>query len=178
MTVKHLSALLATSALALAATPVLGESSQSPDFNFACQNGNIPTTVAQTADGKVLGPVFHWKSEALPATADAEQLCNRVAAKLQDYSAQGYDLSSISFNSGEQAGLPAICASGETLGCDVVLFTLAPAEKPTEEADAVLSSVLDKSLQGQKRQSNDRGIMTTSYKVDFWSLFGFPKLVK
>ena len=178
MTIKHLSALLATSALAVAATPAFAESSQLPDVNFACQTGDVPTTVAQTADDSVSKPIFHWKSDVLPGSLNAEQLCNSVAAKLEDYSAKGFDLSSIKFNSGEQAGLPAICASGEARGCDLVLFTLAPAKEPFKVANDVLNDILDKSLQGEKREYRVRGIQSTSYQVDFWSLFGFPKFLK
>ncbi len=183
MTIKHLSALLASSTLVLAATtPAFAESSQAPDLRFACQTGDIPTTVAQTVDGSVSQPVFHWNSDDLSNSADAEEyaeeLCNQVAAKLQEYSAQGYNLSNIRFNGLDQGGLPAICVAGQPQECDKLLFTLTPTERPADEADRVLAAILDKSLQGGRVQSRDRGIMSTSYQVDFWSLFGFPKLLK
>ena len=149
MTIKHLSVLLATSALAVVGTPAFAESTQSPDLNFACQNGDIPTTVAQTAEGSVSIPVFHWKSEVLPSYANAQQLCNSVAAKLEDYSAQGYDLSSIDFNGVEQAGLPVICASEQPKGCDKVLFTLKPEKNSVKATERVLTAILDKSFQGE-----------------------------
>ncbi|MGF1539332.1 MAG: COP23 domain-containing protein [Pleurocapsa sp.] len=180
MSIKHLSALLAGSALVVGTTPAWAESSPSPDLSFTCQTGEIPTTVAQTADGSVSKPVFNWKSDVLSGSADAEQLCNQVAAKLQEYSAQGYDLSTMSFNGLDQGGLPAICVAGEANECDKLLFTLTPTERPANEADRVLAGILDKSLQGERVQSRDRGIMATSYKVNFWDLFGlgFPKLLK
>lgn len=175
MNIKHLSAILASGALVVAATPAFAESSQSPELSFACQTGEVPTTVAQTADGN--RPVFNWKSEELSG-ADVEQLCNQVAAKLQEYSAQGYNLSTISFNGLDQGGLPAICVAGQPQECDKLLFTLSPTERPADEAERVLTAILDKSLQGERVQSRDRGIMSTSYQVDFWSLLGFPKLLK
>jgi Circadian oscillating protein COP23 len=178
MTIKHLSALLASGALVVATSPAFAESSQSPNLSFACQMGDVPTTVAQTADGSVSQPVFHWKSDVLSPSTDTEQLCNQVAAKLQEYSAQGYNLDSISFNGLDRAGLPAICVSGQPRECDKLLFTLTPTARPDIEADRVLASILDKSLQGERMQSRDRGIMSTSYQVDFWSLLGFPKLLK
>ncbi len=178
MTIKHLPVLLATSTLAVVATPAFAESSQSADLSFACQNGDVPTTVAQIGDGSAPRPVFNWKSEVLPPSADAEQLCNSVAAKLEDYSAQGYDLSSIDFNGLEHGGLPVICASEQPKGCDKVLFTLTPEENSVEATERVLTAILDKSLQGEKIQSNDRGVQSISYQVDFWSLFGFPKFLK
>jgi hypothetical protein len=176
MTIKQMSALLASSALVLGTTPAFAESSQSPNLSFSCQTGAVPTTVAQTPKGNV--PVFNWKSEALSGSADAEQLCNQVAAKLQEYSAQGYNLSTISFNGLDQGGLPAICIAGQPQECDKLLFTLSPTERPADEADRVLTAILDKNLQGEKMESRDRGIMSTSYQVDFWSLLGFPKLLK
>ena len=180
MTIKHLSVLLAAGAFVIPAIPALSESTQSPDLNFACQNGDIPTTVAQTADGSKIVPVFHWKSEALPSYVNAEQLCNSVAAKLDDYSAQGYDLSSIDFNGVEQAGLPVICAAAEPTGCDKVLFTLRPEEDSFRATERVLTAILDKELQRAKIPSNDRGVQSISYQVDFWSLLGFttPKFLK
>jgi hypothetical protein len=178
MTIKQMSALLASSALVLGTAPAFAESSQSTNLSFACQTGAVPTTVAQTADGSISKPVFHWKSDVLSPAADAEQLCNQVAAKLQEYSAQGYNLDTIRFNGLDQGGLPAICVAGQPEECDKLLFTLSPSERPVEEADRVLAGILDKSLQKETPQSRDRGIMSTSYQVDFWSLLGFPKLLK
>lgn len=179
MKIKHLSTLLVTSTLAFGVTPAIAESSQPSSLSFSCQTEDgVPTTIARASDSDVLVPVFHWKNEALPQPADARQLCDSVSAKLEDYSAQGYDLSAIGFRSDEQAGLPAICAVGEDKTCNLVLFTLAPAEKPVDAANEVLTAILDKNLQTNQIKSNDRGVQSISYQVNFWSLLGFPKFIK
>ncbi len=181
MKIKHLSVLLASGFLTLGASPTMAESSESNELSFSCQvNQGIPTTMAQQTDGKTSVPVFHWKNDVLPSSANAEQLCNSVSAKLEDYSAQGYDLSSLSFGASEEAGLPAICANtSESRGCSKVLFTLAPAEKPEIVADEVLTAILDKNLQQKPVKFNDRGVQSTSYQVNLLSLLGLDlKLFK
>jgi hypothetical protein len=182
MKTKHFSVLLASSLLALGTYPAMAESSEStPKFSFSCQvSQGIPTTMAQQTNGKASVPVFHWKNEVLPSSANAEQLCNSVSAKLEDYSAQGYDFSSLTFGASEEAGLPAICANTSgSRSCSKVLFTLAPAEKPEIVADELLTAILDKNLQQKPLKFNDRGVQSTSYQVDFWSLLGLDlKLFK
>lgn len=181
MAIKYLSALLVSSVLSFSATAAFAESSQPLEMNFSCQvKEGIPTTVAQKVHGNKSVSVFHWKSEALPDSADAQQLCDRVSAKLEDYSAQGYDLSTIGFTSSEMAGLPSICAAGEDGDCSVVLFTLSPAEKPIDAANDVLTAILNKDLQGNqvKPRNNIRGVQSITYQVNIWSLLGFQKLVK
>lgn len=181
MKIKYISALLTTSAIVLGASSGWAETSSEPRLNFACQiKEGVPTTVAQKADGDISVPVFHWKNEALPVESDAQQLCARVSAKLEDYSAQGYDLSNIGFGGAEQVGLPAICTTGGVnQDCSLVLFTLAPAEQPVRVANEVLSAILDKNLQGNKRVSKDgkRGVQSFSYEVDFWQMLGL-KFIK
>ena len=177
MKTKYISACLATGLLALGASPSWAESSSASKLSFSCQdNQGIPTTVAHKSSEESALPVFHWKTEALPTSMDAQQLCDRVSAKLEDYSAQGYDLSG--FSSAEQAGLPAICATdGKNDQCSLVLFTLAPADNPVNMAHGVLSTILDKSLQANKLVSSDRGVQSFSYQVNFWDMFGL-KLIK
>jgi hypothetical protein len=178
--IKHLSVLLVTSLLSLAASSVSAESSQSPEMSFSCQlKEGVPTTVAQETDGNKSVSVFHWKEEALPHSVDAKQLCERVSAKLEDYAAQGYDLSTLGFTSSEMAGLPSICAAGESGDCSVVLFTLSPTEKPIDAANKVLTAILDKDLQGnQLALASTRGVQSITYQVNIWSLLGFQKLIK
>lgn len=172
MKTKYISACLATGLLALGASSSWAESSSVSELNFACQdNQGIPTTVAQKSSGESILPVFHWKSEALPTSMNPQQLCDRVSAKLEDYSAQGYDLSTVGFSSAEQAGLPAICATSKDNGdCSLVLFTLAPTDNPVNRANEVLNAILDKNLQTNKHVSSDRGVQSFSYRVNFWDM--------
>ncbi len=174
MKTKYISACLATGLLALGASSSWAESASVSKLNFSCQvNEGIPTTVAQKSGGEDTLPVFHWKNEALPTSIDPQQLCDRVSAKLEDHSARGYDLSTFGFSSAEQAGLPAICATGKDDGdCNLVLFTLAPADNPVNKANEVLNAILDKSLQSNKRVSSDRGVQSISYQVNILHMFG------
>lgn len=184
MKTKYLSALLVTGAMALGTTPAIAQSSEEPEqLNFSCQVVNgVPTTLAQSADSEATMPIFHWKQEAVRNyTHDTpKQLCDRATAELESYSAQGYNLSKISFVGTEQLGLPAICAN--TAGgsnCNKVLLTLAKNKQADIVAKNIVDSIIDKDLQQYKQEGfNDRGLQSTSYQVDFWSLFGLKFLGK
>mgnify|MGYP001554400651 CR=1 FL=1 len=176
MKTKYISALLVTGAIAIGTSPAMADSSDTPELNFSCQvTEGTPTTVVQSIGSEEKLPIFHWKKDALllKSSASPQELCNSVSAKLEDYSAQGYDLSQISFVGTEQAGLPVICAN--TAGgpeCNKVLLTLAATEQPAIVADDVVTAILDQSLQKDKEVYQDRGVQSTSYQVSFWQLLG------
>lgn len=182
MKTKCLSALLATGAIALA-TPVLANSPDEPSLNFSCQlTEGIPTTVAQSSESEIQQPIFHWKQEALTSKSSdsPEQLCQMVSEKLENYSAEGYDLSSINFVGTEQGGLPVICANAGETDCSKILVSLHPTaeSQAANVAKDVVSSILDKDLQSNKFESRARGVQSISYQVDFWSLLGLrPKFL-
>lgn len=163
--------------MALGTSPAIANSPDVPELKFSCQvRDGVPMTVAQTVGSDAKLPIFHWKEAALAYKTDdtPQQLCNDVTAKLEDYSAQGYDLSNISFIGTEQTGIPVICASATsgTSECSKMLLTLRPSEQPAMVADEVVTAILDQSLQKNKVQHRDRGVQSTSYQVDFWSLLG------
>lgn len=175
---KHLSAFLVTGTLALGASSALADSSDTPQLNFACQiTEGVPTTVAQLVGSQSTLPIFHWKQDVLEnrSSSTPQQLCDSVTAKLEDYSAQGYDLSKISFIGTQESQLPAICATtGQSKICSKMLFTLSPTDKSQPEivADEVVTAILDPNLQRNKTVFRDRGVQSTSYPVNFWQLFG------
>jgi hypothetical protein len=169
---KSLVSLLAISAIALAITPAFGESNLSSEKTFFCQtDGNIPKTIAKTGNGEIL-PIFHWKAEALPPQTDLQQTCNSVSEKLENYLVSQKDIPAVNFKSTKVDNIPAICLAGANNNCNLVLLTLLPVEKPIETANKVLESILDPQLQANKAVSNDRGIQSTAYSIDFWQLLG------
>ncbi len=175
MKINYLSSLslLATGAIALAATPAYSEANLSSGTTFFCEtNNNTPTTLAKTNTGEVL-PIFHWNEEALSAKTNLQEMCNEVSEKLENYLVAEEDLSSISFKSAKLDNIPAICLAGEQNDCNLLLLTLAPTEKPIKTANKVLESILDPKLQENKIVSNERGIQSTAYKINFWELLGF-----
>ncbi|MCC0177705.1 hypothetical protein I4641_12015 [Waterburya agarophytonicola K14] len=179
MKTKLFSTLLVTGAISLGAAPAIAESTEAPQFNFACQmSEGVPTTVAQNAEGETRA-VFNWKEETLayrtPSTP--KELCDNVSRDLQEYSNNGYDLSQITFVGTEQAGLPTICATTAGNKCSKVLFTLTRDEQAANVANDVVTAILNPELQGKVVASyNDRGVQSTSYEVNFWDLFSFaPK---
>ncbi|MEM8674729.1 MAG: COP23 domain-containing protein [Cyanobacteria bacterium P01_G01_bin.67] len=182
MKIAHLSALLTAGAMTLAIPPS-ANSSEEPQLNFSCQiTEGVPTTVAESTESDTQLPIFHWKKEALEyKSADSPQeLCNLVSEKLENYSSQGYDLSSINFVGTVQDDLPVICANAEENGCSKILLTLRPVKEiePAVLASDVVDSILDKNLQPEKSESRDRGVQSISYQVDFWSLLGLtPKFL-
>ena len=182
MRTKYLSAVLIGGAMALGATPAIAESSGAPELSFSCQVVNgVPTTLAQPVGSEQTMPIFHWKQDAVAGhTRDTpQQLCDRATDKLADYSAQGYDLSKINFVGTVQSSLPTICASSGNGECSKLLLTLAPSTDADKVAKDVVDSIIDKNLQQYKQEGyNDRGLQSTSYQVDFWSLFGLKFLSK
>ena len=162
--------LLATMTAILGITPAHGQSSEA---TISCQeNEGIPTTIAKTKNGN-LQPIFHWKSEALPAETDPEQLCNTASQQLENYVDSSNDLSSVNFKSTKLDKIPIICATGKSNDCNLVLITLPPAEKPVEAANLVLESILEPKLQNNKFISNERGVQSIYYKINLWQLLGF-----
>lgn len=179
MKTKYFSTLLITSAIAMGAAPALADTADAPKLNFACQaNNGVPTTVAQYAGGEETMTIFTWKQEALQYKTDAtpQELCDNVTAKLENYSAEGYDLSKVSFVGTKEhvTGLPAICASGGSgvPTCSKVLLTLNRSHDAEIDAEQVVSAILNPQLQGEVQKYSDRGIQSTAYQVNFWDLFG------
>ena len=179
MKAEHISTLLLTGAITLAASPAMANSSDAPQFSFACQmNDGVPTTVAKNAETGATRPVFNWKQEVLAnkTPSSPKELCDNVTEKLEGYSTQGYDISQISFVGTNIAntGLPAICAtSSGGRDCSKVLFTL-NADSTNESpnvAQEVVTALLNPALQTNKMVYNDRGYQSTSYQVNFWDLF-------
>ncbi len=176
MKTKYLSALMVMGVMSLVSIPAIAESSDAPKFKFSCKViEGVPTTLAQAVDSKAIQPIFHWKSEAIAfkSSATPQQLCDNVSTQLEEYSASGYDLSKISFVGTEEKGIPLICANTSGgLDCSKVLVTFSAANNPASVASEVVDSILDKNLQPEVFKSNVRGVQSTSYQVDFWSLLG------
>ena len=169
-----LSVLLATGAIALA-IPAMADSSDDPQLSFSCRvTEGVPTTVAQFTGNDTQLPVFHWKPDAVANKTDdtPQQLCNVVSDELENYSAQGYDLSNINFTGTEQGGLPVICANAGGTVCSKILLTLNKVERPELVAQDLVDSVLNENLQSKKSEYRKRGVQSISYQVDFWSLLG------
>lgn len=175
MKTKYLSAALITSAMALGTAPMMANSADAPQLNFSCKViEGVPTTLAQAPEGKAR-PIFHWKGDALAhrSSATPQELCDGVSNKLENYSAEGYDLTKVNFIGTEEFGLPVICANtAPGAGCSKVLVTLHRADNAGIVASDVVDSILDENLQPKVARFNDRGVQSTSYQVDFWSLLG------
>lgn len=179
MKIKHLSLLPLLTAIAvmLGPTPANGESSLSSAQTFVCQaKGNTPMTVAKTGNGETQ-PIFYWKSEALPADTNPEQVCHRVSQQLEDNLTLEDQFSPIGFKGTNLENLPTICLTTNDNQCQVVLLTLPPVEKPLQAANLVLDSILAPQLQDNKIAARDRGVQSYYYQIDIWSLLGL-KFIK
>jgi hypothetical protein len=180
---KLISPILAVGTILVGASSAFGEPSTTSNQNVFCQvNNGVPTTMAKTNEGKKLA-IFHWRNDALPESANAQQLCNDVSAKLNNYPTQGEQLS---FFGAAIDNLPAICAgnqqAAEQGNCNSVLFTLATADNSEiakKVSDNVLAGILDDSLRQGKQMptSSTRGVQSPFYPVNFWTLMGF-KFIK
>lgn len=170
---RHLSSLLTTALLALGITVASEMPTVGSDSIFACQSqsGNLSTAIAHN-DG-TWQPVFHWSGDQVTTIANPRQLCNSVSQKLNHYFAQGNNLASVTFKAQEQMGLPAVCLAEQDQQCSLLLFTLEPASKPDNFANDALAEILDPNLQTSPIKSQDRGVQSIAYKVNFWQLLGW-----
>lgn len=170
MRTKHLSSLALVAMLTIATDSVSATPESSSDKSIYCQTkDNIVTTLAKTHDGQAM-PIFHWKKQAFRDQANLQQMCDRVSEKMEQYLVAKGNLSTISFTSVKLENIPTICMSEDNYNCNLVLFTLPPAENPVEIADRLLESILDPKLQQGKKASSERGVQSSSYSVDFWQL--------
>lgn len=172
MKATSLSSLLTTATLAFGMTLVVGVSAKAVDPVFSCQlNEDSLTTVVTTNDG-LSQPVFHWNRAGVNNLANRQQLCNSVSQKLNNYLAEGNNLSSVTFKPQESMGLPAICLTEQDKKCSLLLFTLEPSSTPRILANNTLSLILDENLQTSPIKLQERGFQGTAYKVNFWQLIG------
>ncbi|MDJ0534214.1 MAG: COP23 domain-containing protein [Xenococcaceae cyanobacterium MO_207.B15] len=179
MNFKHISPLLAASILGVSSVPAWGESELPTNLSFSCQVENgVPVTFVEAEGNKQ--SIFHWNNDSLSESIEPDFVCSDVALRLNNYAAMGYDMSNLGFIGSEQVGLPAICATQDTTSadCSVLLLTLAPTEAPSATARGFLSSIIDKALETDKVELNDRGFQSTVYPVNFWKLVLGRKLLK
>lgn len=170
MKLQYFSPVFAAAAIALGTPPALSDSAPTQGKTIFCQIRNgTPTTIARTADGESL-PLFHWRTDALPDSLNPQQLCQDVSEKLQNYYAEGGQISS--FRTHEQAGLPAVCAEATVGRCSLVLFTLAPTGNLVE-SNNVLDGILDSKLKQGQIPLTERGVQSHGYQVSLWDLLGW-----
>ena len=143
---KYLIPFLTCSALALSILPAWGQSNTTSSITFTCEkNQDVPITVAQNNVGTTQN-IFHWKKEALPVSTNPQLFCEEVAQKLNNYAAEGHDLSLIRLTANEQAGLPMICLTEQYGICDVVLLILPITEQPINTANNTVKAILDREI--------------------------------
>ena len=175
MSLQYISSLATLGVMVIAATPAMAESGISNSANFACLNENV-TAITVNGNSK---PVFHWQENLLESSGvNATELCHDVAMRLNEYvaeknTAESANSSPIWFRGDQQLGLPTICATDHPKGgCEAVLFTLSPTEKPVQTANNLLTDILDQDLQSNKvvSQSSERGVQSISYSVSIFDL--------
>ncbi len=168
------------------ATSAVAQTSQS-SLSFECQiDSRIPTTIARAnqnerswryAERNRTQAIFHWKQEVIPSSYDAQQLCETVSSRLNDYFERHDERSTIIFHGDEQGGLPVICATDANNTC-AVLFTLAPTDNPVAAANEVLTGILDRNLQSNRVESESEveAERSLSYLVSPTDLLGINSL--
>ncbi|MCC0176031.1 hypothetical protein I4641_03435 [Waterburya agarophytonicola K14] len=177
---QYLLSLSASTAIAIGTILMGGESATASKPVFYCQsNEGMPKTVAKSNNG-VDRAIFHWNLDRESTSANSQELCDSVTQKLNNYMAEGNDLSSLTFKASTVYGedldspdFPVVCVAGESDPCKLPLFTLNPSDDPRVTANNALNSILDPALQATPAKSNDRGVQSTSYQVNFWQLLGF-----
>lgn len=151
---KYLISFITYSVLALAIFPAYGQSNSTSEITFTCEDDRgIPVTVAKNNQGE-MQTIFNWKLDVFPDFFDPLEICDRVSQKLNNYAAEGHDLSLFILQPNEQAGLPTICATKTGVSCDLVLFTLAPTEEPFVAACDTLMAILNQEVNRPIKETN------------------------
>ncbi|ELS02863.1 hypothetical protein Xen7305DRAFT_00025810 [Xenococcus sp. PCC 7305] len=187
MNLKHISSLTILGVMATAVSPAMAESGASNEASFACINDNgVAVTVSQL-DGNSK-PIFHWHKDLLASLdANPTDLCQDAAVSLNEYMAEKYNAETasssqtLSFRADQLRGLPTVCATNDPeIGCEAVLFTLSPTEKPVQTANSLLTAILSKDLQENKvdTDSNERGVQSISYSISILDLIFGSKHLK
>ena len=151
---KYLIPLLTNTIFSLSISPVLGQANTSSEITFSCQSDrDVPITIATNKIGETQ-TIFTWKKETFPNALKAHQLCNRVTDKLNNYLSESKDLSLLILQPNRQVGLPTICVTKTGINCDLVLFTLPPAEEPIDKACETLNAILDREISEPIQEQN------------------------
>ncbi|OCQ89585.1 hypothetical protein BCD67_13405 [Oscillatoriales cyanobacterium USR001] len=137
---------------ASAATPGFSQASPTEQISVKCETLNgVPTTVARSS--KKSQAVFHWNPKDLPASVNANNLCQDVSKRLEVYikNSDLNQLSIASFDTEVKLGIPTLCLKTTPGECKEVLFTLpAMSDKSKGELDEVnrvLFKIIDKSFE-------------------------------
>ncbi|MEO0835960.1 MAG: COP23 domain-containing protein [Cyanobacteria bacterium J06642_3] len=170
---RYLSSSLTTAVLTFGMSLIGGIPTAASEAVFSCESDQGRLTTVATNKDLIQQPVFHWSRTQEPTVANPQQLCNSVSQKLNNYIAQGNSLSAVTFRAQSQMDLPAVCVAESDKPCSLLLFTLAPNPKPDQFANAILTEILDGDLQTSPVKSQDRGVQSIAYEVDFWQLLGF-----
>jgi len=187
MSLKYVSSLGTIGFIAIAATSAMAGTGVSNNANFACLTENdIAVTVSQS-NGEIK-PIFRWEGDLLDSlNANPTELCQDAAIRLNEYVTEKYSSETVnssqmlSFRGDQQVGLPAICATDNLEnGCEAVLFTLSPTDKPVQTANSFLEDILEKDLQGNKvdTESSERGVQSISYSISILDLIFGSKYLK
>ena len=185
---QYLASFSVSTAIAISMILTAGKSAIASKALFYCQsNDGMPTTVAKSNNGAEQA-IFHWNLDQSSISRNSKQLCDSVTQKLNNYAAEGNDLSSLTFKASsnddpenlDSSELPVVCVAEKQEPCALELFALNPVEdheNPTQIASVALNSILDPALQTSPK-ARDRGVQNTDYQntdyqVDFWKLLGF-----
>lgn len=187
MSLKYISSVAALGVIAVAATSAMAGSGVSNSANFACLNDDGTAVTVSRSNGEVK-PIFRWQGDFLQSlNANPAELCQDAAMRLNEYVTEKYSSGTasssqmLSFRADQQLGLPTICATDDPeLGCEAVLFTLSPTDKPVRTANNLLTAILEKDLQGNKTelQSPARGVQSIAYSISILDLIFGSKYLK
>ena len=148
------------------------ESTSARGMNFICDtSSDTPITIARISleDSQEERPMLHWKKEYFPSRSQAEELCQQVAAKLQNYY-ENDELKNFALASGWVDGQPVVCIEQtKDSDCtqDRVLFTLETTNKPGNALYEMLAADLQEQ---QEERPPTRGDFPTRFGFD-WLLF-------
>ena len=187
MRLRSISPVLAAIALLLGATASfsgtensqLGANKQSSKPNsaggitFSCDtSSSTPITIVRISrEGRQEeSPMLYWIRKYFPSSSRAQQLCQQVSVKLQNYYDNG-ELKNFFLASGWVEGQPVACiAEKEGSECtkDRVLFTLETTDKPGNALYEMIATNFQRKLP-EERPPTTRGDFPT--RLGFWLLF-------
>ena len=146
------------------------ESTPATGTTFVCDtNSNPPITIVRQEGSQEDRPILHWKSEYFPSPSNAEELCQQVSTKLQNYYENG-ELNKFVLTAGQVDSQSVVCIEDTDGSCaqDRVLFALQTTEDPSNALSEMIAGDLQEQL--EKDSIRTRGHFRARFGFD-WLLF-------
>jgi len=164
-------------AIGLSAPSAQSTSNLSLTYSCESRESGLALMARPSGEGRSMDEVAVFNWSGLPTTANANQICQRVQGKLQQYASNSEIHNIYGFAVYEINGKPSVCLDQQaTDSCTQVLFDSHDINQPNaSEAEivAVLNNILPPQFVSHENQQIDptRTNQSGSFHVPLWRMF-------